>query len=330
MLRKFPHSRLRRTRLQGFARRLVRECALSVDDLVLPVFVLPGQGQQQNIASMPGVVRQSLDLLLPRLEQAVSLGIPAIALFPVIPTELKDAEGSEALNAEGLVPECARVLKREFPELGLICDIALDPYTSHGHDGLLADDGTVINDRTVEVLVQQALLYAEAGVDVLAPSDMMDGRVGAIRTKLERHGHHHTQILAYAAKYASSFYGPFRDAVGSGAQLGKADKKNYQMDPANSDEAMEEIALDVAEGADIVMVKPALAYLDIIRRARERFGLPIAAYQVSGEYAMLEAAIANGWLSPQAHHEALLACKRAGANIIFSYYAEKIAATFNN
>ena len=323
--RSFPNTRLRRTRMQDFGRRLVREQQLTVDDLILPLFVLPGKNQSQSIDSMPGVNRLSLDLTLQRLEQVVAARIPAVALFPVIPAELKDADGSEALNTEGLVPECIRAIKREFPNLGVICDVALDPYTSHGHDGKLDDDGTVLNDSTVEVLVKQAILYAESGVDIVAPSDMMDGRVGAIRERLEQHEYSRVQILAYAAKYASGFYGPFRDAVGSGAQLGKANKQNYQMDPANSDEALHEIALDINEGADMVMVKPAMPYLDIIRRAHERFALPVLAYQVSGEYSMMQAAIAAGWLPKSVLMESLLACKRAGASAIFTYYAENAA-----
>ena len=321
----FPHTRLRRLRMQDFSRRLMREQRLSCDDLILPLFILPGKQQRQAISSMPGVERLSLDLSLQRLERVVQANIPAVALFPVIPAELKDSIGTEALNPQGLVPECVAAIKKEFPDLGVICDIALDPYTDHGHDGLLGADAKVINDRTVDILVRQALLYAEAGVDTIAPSDMMDGRIGAIRSQLERHGYHNTQILAYAAKYASGFYGPFRDAVGSGASLGQSDKKNYQMDPANSDEALREIELDISEGADMVMVKPAMPYLDIIRRARQAFTLPIAAYQVSGEYSMLRSAVDNGWLPESVIIESLLACKRAGASAILSYFAESVA-----
>lgn len=323
----FPAARPRRLRRDDATRRLVREHALRADDLILPVFVLDGQGQTQEVASMPGVQRLSLDRLLPLAERCLALGVPAMAIFPVIDPALKTPDGREALNPEGLVPRVVHELKRRFPELALMTDVALDPFTSHGQDGLLDDTGYILNDETVEVLVKQALVQAQAGVDIVAPSDMMDGRIGAIRQALEARGLIHTRIMAYSAKYASAFYGPFRDAVGSAAHLGKSHKKVYQMDPANSDEALREVALDLQEGADMVMVKPGMPYLDIVRRVKDAFGVPTFAYQVSGEYAMLKAAAANGWLDHDACMlEALLAFKRAGADGILSYFALEAAA----
>jgi porphobilinogen synthase len=323
----FPAARPRRLRRDDATRRLVREHTLRADDLIYPVFVLDGQGQTQDVASMPGVQRLSLDRLLPLAERCLTLGVPAMALFPVIDPALKTPDGREALNAEGLVPRVVRELKRRFPELAVMTDVALDPFTSHGQDGLLDDTGYILNDETVEVLVRQALVQAEAGVDIVAPSDMMDGRIGAIRQALEARGLIHTRIMAYSAKYASAFYGPFRDAVGSAANLGKSNKKVYQMDPANSDEALREVALDIAEGADMVMVKPGLPYLDIVRRVKDEFRVPTFAYQVSGEYAMLKAAAANGWLDHDAVMvESLLAFKRAGADGVLTYFALDAAA----
>ena len=292
----FPHTRLRRLRRDDFTRRLVRENALSVNDLIYPVFVLDGEKKREAVSSMPGVERLSLDLLLPVAEKCVKLGIPVMALFPVIDPSLKTPDGREAANPQGLVPRVVKSLKQHFPDLGVMTDVALDPFTSHGQDGLLDETGYIMNDPTVEVLVQQALTQADAGVDIVAPSDMMDGRIGAIRQALEAHGHIHTRIMAYSAKYASSFYGPFRDAVGSAANLGKSDKKVYQMDAGNSDEALREVAMDIAEGADMVMVKPGMPYLDIVRRVKDEFSMPTFVYQVSGEYAMLKAAAQNGWL----------------------------------
>lgn len=320
-----PNTRLRRMRKDDFSRRLMREHSLSADDLIYPVFVLEGRNQEENVASMPGVKRQSLDKLLFTAEEALNLGIPMLALFPVV-TRNKTATAEEAYNPEGLVPETVRTLREKFPELGIMTDIALDPYTSHGQDGLTDANGYVLNDETIEVLVKQALCHAEAGAQVVAPSDMMDGRIAAIREALEDAGHIHTRIMAYSAKYASAFYGPFRDAVGSAANLGKADKKTYQMDPANSNEALHEVALDIQEGADMVMVKPGMPYLDIVRRVKEEFGVPTYAYQVSGEYAMLQAAIQNGWLDgDKVILESLLAFKRAGADGILTYYAIEAA-----
>ena len=318
----FPANRPRRLRRDGFTRALVREASLAPDDLILPVFLLDGQRQQQDVASMPGVQRRSLDLLFGVAEQCLSLGVPVMALFPVIDPALKTPDGREATNPGGLVPRAVRELKQRFPELGLLTDVALDPFTSHGQDGLLDDSGYILNDETVAVLQQQALVQAEAGVDIVAPSDMMDGRIGAIRSLLESRGAIHTRIMAYSAKYASAFYGPFRDAVGSAGNLGKADKKVYQMDPGNSDEALREVGLDLAEGADMVMVKPGMPYLDIVRRVKEQFRVPTFAYQVSGEYAMLKAAAANGWLDHDAvMMEALLAFRRAGADGVLTYFA---------
>ncbi|MDB5945980.1 MAG: hemB [Ramlibacter sp.] len=318
----YPQGRPRRLRRDDFTRNLVRENALTAHDLIYPVFVHEGRQRREPVASMPGVERLSLDLLLPVAEQCVALGIPVLALFPVIDPSLKTSDGQEAWNAEGLVPRVVRQLKKEFPGLGVMTDVALDPFTSHGQDGLLDETGYILNDETVAVLVRQALTQAEAGVDIVAPSDMMDGRIGAVRSALEAAGHIHTRIMAYSAKYASAFYGPFRDAVGSAANLGKSNKKVYQMDPGNSDEALREVAMDIAEGADMVMVKPGMPYLDIVRRVKDEFGVPTFAYQVSGEYAMLKAAAQNGWLDHDAvMMESLLAFKRAGADGVLTYFA---------
>ena len=326
----FPHGRPRRLRRDSFTRNLVRENALTAHDLIYPVFVLDGQGRREAVASMPGVERLSLDLLLPVAEQCLKLEIPVLALFPVIDPALKTPDGKEALNPDGLVPRVVRALKDRFPELGVMTDVALDPFTSHGQDGLLHPDpreaGYIMNDETVAVLVQQALVQAQAGVDIVAPSDMMDGRIAAIRQALEQQGLIHTRIMAYSAKYASAFYGPFRDAVGSAANLGKGNKKVYQMDPANTDEALREVALDIAEGADMVMVKPGMPYLDVVRRVKDEFRIPTFAYQVSGEYAMLKAAAQNGWLDHDAVMlESLLAFKRAGADGVLTYFALEAA-----
>ncbi|MCJ0765380.1 porphobilinogen synthase [Variovorax terrae] len=327
----FPLGRPRRLRRDDFTRNLVREHALTVHDLIYPVFVLEGRQQRQSVASMPGVERLSLDLLLPVAEQCVALGIPVMALFPVIDPALKDPSGSEALNPDGLVPRVVRELKQRFPGLGVMTDVALDPYTSHGQDGLLDDTGYILNDETVELLVRQALTQAEAGVDIVAPSDMMDGRIGAVRRALEERGQVHTRIMAYSAKYASAFYGPFRDAVGSASNLGKSNKKVYQMDPGNTDEALREVAMDIAEGADMVMVKPGMPYLDIVRRVKDEFRVPTFAYQVSGEYAMLKAAAQNGWLDHDAVAlESLLAFKRAGADGVLTYFAVHVAKLLQN
>jgi porphobilinogen synthase len=322
----YPQGRPRRLRRDEFTRNLVREHAVTPHDLIYPVFVLDGQQQRQAVASMPGVERVSLDLLLPVAEQCMKLGVPALALFPVIAPSLKTPDGREATNPEGLVPRVVRALKKEFPELGIMTDVALDPFTSHGQDGLLDDTGYILNDETVEVLVQQALTQAQAGVDIVAPSDMMDGRIGAIRNALEKDRYIHTRIMAYSAKYASAFYGPFRDAVGSASNLGKSNKKVYQMDPGNTDEALREVAMDLAEGADMVMVKPGMPYLDIVRRVKDEFRVPTFAYQVSGEYAMLKAAAANGWLDHDlVMMESLLAFKRAGADGVLTYFALDVA-----
>jgi porphobilinogen synthase len=318
----YPTSRPRRLRRDAFSRALVCETRLTPSDLIYPVFLLDGQRQAQDVASMPGVQRLSVDRLLPLAEQCLALGVPVMALFPVIDAAHKTPDGREALNPDGLAPRAVRELKRRFPTLGLLTDVALDPYTSHGQDGLIDSNGHVLNDETVAVLTQQAGVQAEAGVDIVAPSDMMDGRIGAIRAALEAQGAIHTRIMAYSAKYASAFYGPFRDAVGSAGNLGKSDKKTYQMDPANSDEALREVALDIAEGADMVMVKPGLPYLDIVRRVKDEFRMPTFVYQVSGEYAMVKAAAANGWLDHDAvMMETLLAFKRAGADGVLSYFA---------
>lgn len=319
---KFPHTRPRRMRHDAFSRRLMREHVLTPNDLIYPVFVLEGENKVEEVASMPGVKRQSIDVLLKTAAECVALGIPAIALFPVVDQSGKSLDAAEAFNPNGLVPRTIKALKATYPDLGVITDIALDPYTTHGQDGLIDDRGYVLNDETVEVLVRQALCHAEAGADIVAPSDMMDGRIGAIRQALEQAGHIHTRILAYSAKYASAFYGPFRDAVGSAANLGKGNKYTYQMDPANSDEAIKEVSLDIAEGADMFMVKPGLPYLDIVRRVKTELQVPTFAYQVSGEYAMLKAASQNGWLDEEACvMEALLAFKRAGADGILTYFA---------
>ncbi len=322
----FPLTRPRRLRSHDFSRRLVRETSLAPADLIYPVFVLEDTRAREPVASMPGVERLGLDALLHTAERCLALGIPALALFPVVPAERKSEGAEECWREEGLVQSTVQGLKSRFPELGVITDVALDPYTSHGLDGLIDASGYVRNDETVAVLVRQALSHARAGADVVAPSDMMDGRIGAIREALEAEGHRNTLILSYAAKYASSFYGPFRDAVGSAANLGKSGKESFQMDPANSDEALHEVALDLEEGADLVMVKPALPYLDIIRRVKDRFGMPTLAYQVSGEYAMLKAAAAHGWLDgDKTLLESLLSIRRAGADAILSYAALEVA-----
>lgn len=324
--RQFPKSRLRRLRAKDFSRRLVAETDLKVDDLIYPLFIMEGKNQRQPIASMPGIERFTLDLVLQEAEALLQLGIPSLALFPVIAPDKKSQEAEEAFNAQGLIPRAIRTLKQYFPGLGVITDVALDPYTSHGQDGVIDEQGYVLNDETNAILVKQALIQADAGVDIVAPSDMMDGRIGPIREALEEAGLVNTQILAYSAKYASSFYGPFRDAVGSSSNLGKANKLQYQMDPRNRDEALHEIALDLAEGADLVMVKPALPYLDVIRQTKELFRVPTFAYQVSGEYAMLKAASQAGWLDEQAVVlESLIAMKRAGSDAILTYYAKQAA-----
>ena len=322
----FPWVRKRRMRRDDFSRRLMRENVLTANDLIYPMFVLEGEGQREAVASMPGVERVSIDLLLQEAEELVELGVPMVALFPVTPQEKKSLDAAEAHNPDGLAQRAVRALRETFPELGVMTDVALDPFTTHGQDGIIDDSGYVVNDITVAALVKQALSHAEAGAQVVAPSDMMDGRIGEIREALEREGHVHTRIMSYAAKYASSFYGPFRDAVGSAANLGGGDKRTYQMDPANSDEALWEVALDLEEGADMVMVKPGMPYLDIVRRVKEQFGAPTYAYQVSGEYAMLMAAAQNGWLNERAViMESLLAFKRAGADGILTYFAKRVA-----
>lgn len=321
----FPGRRLRRLRRHDFSRRLVAENQLSVDDLIYPMFVLEGENQREQVSSMPGVDRVSIDLLLQECAQLVALGIPMVALFPVTPASAKSEMAEAAYDDNGLAQRAVKAIKAEFPELGVMTDVALDPFTTHGQDGILDNSGYVINDVTTEVLVKQAVSHARAGVDVVAPSDMMDGRIGAIRSALEAEGFINTQIMAYSAKYASAFYGPFRDAVGSAGNLKGADKKTYQMDPANSDEALQEIALDIQEGADMVMVKPGMPYLDIVRRAKDTFGVPTFAYQVSGEYAMLQAAIKNGWLGQDVIEESLLGFKRAGADGILTYFAKSVA-----
>ena len=327
--RQVPNTRLRRMRRDDFSRRLMRENVLTAADLIYPVFVLEGEGREQEVPSMPGVKRQSLDKLLKTAEEALKLGIPMLALFPVV-TQNKTADAAEAYNPDGLVQTAVRALRRELPELGVMTDVALDPYTLSGQDGLTDDSGYVLNDETVEVLIKQALSHAEAGAQVVAPSDMMDGRIGAIREALEEAGHIHTRIMAYSAKYASAFYGPFRDAVGSSGNLGKSTKDSYQMDPANSDEALHEVALDIQEGADMVMVKPGLPYLDVVRRVKDTFGVPTYAYQVSGEYAMIQAAVQNGWLdADKVVLESLLAFKRAGADGILTYFALTAAKLLN-
>jgi porphobilinogen synthase len=322
----FPRARLRRMRRDDFSRRMMRETTLSADNLIYPMFVIDGERRREPVASMPGVERVTIDELVREAEEIAKLGVPALALFPVTASEAKSLDGREAWNPEGLAQRAVRALKKAVPELGVITDVALDPFTTHGQDGVIDEDGYVVNDVTVEVLVKQALSHAEAGADIVAPSDMMDGRIGAIREALEVAGHSNTRILAYSAKYASCFYGPFRDAVGSAGNLGKSTKHTYQMDPANTDEALREVALDLQEGADMVMVKPGLPYLDIVRRVKETFGVPTFVYQVSGEYAMLAAAIRNGWLDERgAVMEALLSIRRAGADGILTYYAKQVA-----
>ncbi len=324
--RVFPLTRPRRNRRDDFSRRLMRESRLSVDDLIYPVFVLPGQGQREAVASMPGVERLSIDLLLAEARTVADLGVPALALFPVTPVEKKSLDAAEAWNPRGLAQEAVRAIKAEVPELGVITDVALDPFTSHGQDGIVDESGYVLNDETVDALVRQALSHAEAGADVVAPSDMMDGRIGAIRRALEDTGAVNTRIMAYSAKYASSYYGPFRDAVGSAGNLGKADKKTYQMDPGNTDEALHEVSLDLAEGADMVMVKPGMPYLDVVHRVKQQLQVPTFAYQVSGEYAMHMAAAEKGWLDGDAvMMESLLGFKRAGADGILTYFAKRAA-----
>jgi porphobilinogen synthase len=323
---RFPRTRMRRMRHDEFSRRLMRETCLTAADLIQPVFVIEGKNRNEAVDSMPGIERLTIDRLLTYCEKLITLGIPAVALFPVVPTDKKSAAGEEAYNPQGLVQRAVRAVKDALPQLGVITDVALDPFTTHGHDGLIDESGYVVNDETVEVLVRQALSLAEAGTDVVAPSDMMDGRIGAIRDALEHASFVHTRILAYSAKYASSFYGPFRDAVGSAAKLGGGKKYSYQMDPANSDEALREVGLDLAEGADMVMVKPGLPYLDIVRRVKERFAVPTFVYQVSGEYSMLMAAARNGWLDEQAVVlESLVSIKRAGADGILSYFSLRAA-----
>lgn len=322
----YPQKRPRRIRAHDFSRRLVREHELSVNDLIYPMFVIEGNNIEEPVPSMPGIHRYSIDRLLKQAEHICELGIPAIALFPVIDPAKKTPHGEESYNPEGVVPRAIRELKARFPELGLIADVALDPFTSHGQDGIIDDNGYVINDETVAMLIKQALCVAEAGVDVVAPSDMMDGRIAAIRDAFEQAGHINTQLMAYSAKYASSFYGPFRDALGSSANLGKSNKNTYQLDPANDNEALQEVAQDLAEGADMVMVKPGLPYLDVVRRVKDNFGVPTMAYQVSGEYAMLQAAFENGWLDKdKAMMESLLCFKRAGADAILTYFAIEAA-----
>jgi porphobilinogen synthase len=322
----FPQTRMRRMRYHDFSRRLMSENQLSSNDLIYPLFVIEGENKKEAVASMPGVERLSIDLLVAEAKQCYALGIPMLALFPVTPASVKSADAAEAYNPEGLAQRAVRAIKAACPELGVMTDVALDPFTSHGQDGLINEQGYVVNDETVAVLVKQALSHAQAGADVVAPSDMMDGRIGAIREALETEGYINTQILAYSAKYASSFYGPFRDAVGSAGNLGKGNKFSYQMDPANSDEALREVQLDLQEGADMVMVKPGMPYLDIIRRVKDEFAIPVFAYQVSGEYAMLKAASLNGWLDEQQMVlESLLSFKRAGSDAVLTYYAKVVA-----
>jgi len=322
----YPAIRLRRMRRDPFSRALMRENTITPADLIYPVFILDGAGQRQPVASMPGVERVSVDLLMEVAQDCVTLGIPVLAIFPVVDAALKTYDGVEASNPDGLVPRAVRALKNRFPQLGILTDIALDPYTTHGQDGLPDESGYIVNELTIAMLIRQALNHAAAGVDVVAPSDMMDGRIGAIRAALEQAGHIHTRIMAYSAKYASAFYGPFRDAVGSSANLGQADKNTYQMDPANSDEALREVALDLAEGADMVMVKPGMPYLDIVRRVKDEFRVPTFAYQVSGEYAMIKAAAQNGWLDhDKVMMESMMAFKRAGADGVLTYFARDIA-----
>lgn len=328
--RRFPHTRMRRMRAQDFSRRLMREHQLTTDDLIYPLFVIEGEGQTEAVSSMPGVLRRSVDLLVQEAREAYELGVPAVALFPVTPQEVKSLDAEEAYNPDGLAQRAVRALKQGVPGLGVITDVALDPFTVHGQDGIIDERGYVLNERTVEVLIKQALSHAEAGADVVAPSDMMDGRIGSLREALEGAGHINTLILAYSAKYASAYYGPFRDAVGSAANLGKGDKRTYQQDPANSDEALYEAALDLAEGADMVMVKPGMPYLDVVRRVKSELKAPTYAYQVSGEYAMHMAAFERGWLSEdEVILESLMAFKRAGADGILTYFAKRAAQLLN-
>lgn len=329
MNRTFPTTRLRRNRSTGFIRKLVSENKIDTSDLIYPMFLIDGKNKIEPIDSMPGIVRHSLDNFLKEAEEVYKLGIPAIAIFPNIEASLRDAEGSEATNREGLVPKAVREIKKHLPELGVMTDVALDPYTNHGHDGLLSDSGYILNDETVKVLCEQALVCAEAGADIIAPSDMMDGRVGEIRNRLDLNHLNLTLIMAYSAKYASKYYGPFRDAVGANNTL-KGDKKTYQMDPANSDEALHEIALDLSEGADMVMVKPGLPYLDVIKRVKDKFDVPVFAYQVSGEYSMHKAAIDKGWIDKDVIFESLMCFKRAGATGILTYFAKEFAQLQNN
>ncbi|MGO4475636.1 porphobilinogen synthase [Massilia sp. 2TAF26] len=322
----YPAVRMRRMRRDPFSRALMRENTVTASDLIYPVFIIDGHNQRQQVASMPGVERVSVDLLMKVAEECVSLGIPVLALFPMVDASLKTYDGVEATNPEGLVPRAVRELKRNFPQLGIMTDVALDPYTTHGQDGLPDENGYIVNEKTIAMLTRQAMAQAEAGVDIIAPSDMMDGRIGAIRMALEEREFIHTRIMAYSAKYASGYYGPFRDAVGSSANLGKADKNTYQMDPANSDEALREVALDIAEGADMVMVKPGMPYLDVVRRVKDEFKVPTFAYQVSGEYAMLQAAFQNGWLDPdKIILETMMSFKRAGADGVLTYFALDVA-----
>ena len=329
MNRTFPTTRLRRNRSAGFIRKLVSENKIGTSDLIYPMFLIDGKNKIEQIDSMPGIVRHSLDNFLKEAEEVYKLGIPAIAIFPNIEASLRDAEGSEATNREGLVPKAVREIKKHLPELGVMTDVALDPYTNHGHDGLLSESGYILNDETVKVLCEQALVCAEAGADIIAPSDMMDGRVGEIRNRLDLNHLNLTLIMAYSAKYASKYYGPFRDAVGANNTL-KGDKKTYQMDPANSDEALHEIALDLSEGADMVMVKPGLPYLDVIKRVKDKFDVPVFAYQVSGEYSMHKAAIDKGWIDKEVIFESLMCFKRAGATGILTYFAKEFAQLQNN
>jgi porphobilinogen synthase len=322
----YPATRMRRMRRDPFSRAMMRENTVTAADLIYPVFILDGENQRQQVASMPGVERLSVDLLLKVAEECVALGIPVLALFPVIDASLKTYDGVEATNPDGLVPRAVRALKKNFPQLGILTDVALDPFTTHGQDGLPDENGYIVNEKTIDMLVKQALAQAEAGVDIVAPSDMMDGRMGVIRNALEARGFIHTRLMAYSAKYASAFYGPFRDAVGSAANLGKADKNTYQMDPANIDEALREVALDLAEGADMVMVKPGMPYLDVVRRVKDEFRVPTFAYQVSGEYAMIKAAAQNGWLDhDKVMMETMMAFKRAGADGVLTYFALDVA-----
>ena len=331
ILGQFPQKRMRRVRKDDFSRRMVREHRLSADDFIYPVFVIEGNNRTESVPSMPGVERMTLDKLLPVAEKCLKLGVPAMALFPLIDPSLKTLDGNEAMNAEGLIPRVIAALKKNFPELGVMTDVALDPYTSHGQDGVIDDNGYIINDVTLDILCKQALTQAQAGVDIVAPSDMMDGRIGRIRATLDEGNHIHTKIMAYSAKYASGFYGPFRDAVGSAANLGKGNKLTYQMDPANSNEALWEVGLDLQEGADMVMVKPGMPYLDILRRVKDEYQAPTFVYQVSGEYAMLQAAFKNGWLDEKkCVLESLLAFKRAGADGILTYFALQAAQWLRN